>query len=110
MTFKRSEFACKCGCGFDTVDIDLLKILKVIRYHFGGKPVIIKSGCRCLKHNTNEGGSKKSYHLLAQAADIQVKGIEPSKVQEYLKDWEGGLGSYNSFTHIDIGPKRRWSN
>ena len=25
--FKRSEFACKCGCGFNVVDTELLDVL-----------------------------------------------------------------------------------
>jgi len=25
--FKRGEFVCSCGCGFDTVDVDLLPVL-----------------------------------------------------------------------------------
>ena len=29
--FSRSEFACKCGCGFDAVDVDLLAGLQALR-------------------------------------------------------------------------------
>ena len=32
--FSRSEFACRCGCGFDTVDAELLQILEKLRKHF----------------------------------------------------------------------------
>ena len=44
--FHRSEFACKCGCGFDTVDTELLKVLTRLRVRFN-KPVKITSACRC---------------------------------------------------------------
>ena len=105
--FKRRELACKCGCGFDVVDIDLVKQLEMLRYHFG-KPVIINSGCRCSEYNKKINGSPKSQHLLGKAADVVVKDVKASEVQEYLKDWNGGLGSYDTFTHIDVGTRRRW--
>ena len=48
--FSRTEFACKCGCGFDTVDSLTLEALESIRKHFN-KPVTVTSGCRCLVHS-----------------------------------------------------------
>ena len=99
--FNRSEFACKCGCGYDTVDAELIEYLEAIRLRFG--PVTVTSGCRCTEHNKAVGGSKNSQHVLGRAADIQVKGVEPATVQAYCEDSliPQGLGSYNSFTHID---------
>ena len=47
--FSRSEFACKCGCGFNSVDVALLDALEQVREKFG--PVSITSGNRCPKHN-----------------------------------------------------------
>lgn len=105
--FKRKEFSCKCGCGLDAVDIELVNILERIRNHFN-VPVIINSACRCAKHNQEIGGAKNSQHLLCKAADFEVLGVNPYTVQEYLKNWKGGLGSYNSFTHVDVGQERRW--
>lgn len=49
--FKQSEFACKDHCGFSNENLKVVKVLEEIRAHFGGKPVIITSGCRCVKHN-----------------------------------------------------------
>ena len=66
--FKRSEFACKCGCGFDTVDSILLETLEAVRLHFK-VPVTITSGCRCLAHNAAVGGAKASQHTLGRASD-----------------------------------------
>ena len=106
--FKREEAACKCGCGFQTADIDLVKILEKIRYHFN-VPVIINSWCRCTKYNKLIGGANKSQHLFGTAADFTVSGVSPEAVQEYLKNWKGGLGSYKTFTHVDVGTKRRWT-
>jgi len=70
--FNRSEFACKCGCGFSTVDVDLIKVLEVVRRRFG-KPITINSACRCEDHNKNIGGSYGSKHKQGIAADIVVK-------------------------------------
>lgn len=108
--FSRSEFACKCGCGFDTVDTELLEILEKVRTHFG-KPVTINSACRCENHNESIGGGKNSQHKFGRAADIVVKGIQPSQVVEFIESAypDCGLGIYPTFTHIDSrGIKARW--
>lgn len=111
--FTRKEFACQCGCGFDTVDFELAKVLDDVREHFK-RPVIINSGCRCAIHNKNEGGSPKSQHLLGTAADIVVKGIYADDVADYLEERYSdtyGIGRYNGRTHIDIRSKpARWDN
>lgn len=100
--FSRKEFECQCGCGYDTVDTELLEMLEEIRMYFD-KPVIITSACRCAAHNQAIGGSQKSQHLFGRAADIVVKGVDPAEVQEYLEDYvrPSGLGRYDTFTHID---------
>lgn len=99
--FDRSEFACRCGCGFDTVDAELLRILERIRDFFE-QPVRITSGCRCAEHNRAVGGGSKSQHLYGRAADIQVRSIPPGIVQEYcMQLGVPGLGCYKTFTHID---------
>ena len=98
--FKRPEFACKCGCGFDTVDTVLLEALEAIRGHFE-TPVVITSACRCIAHNHAVGGTDKSQHLKGRAADIQVKGIEPARIANYAEDLGMSVGRYSTFTHID---------
>jgi uncharacterized protein YcbK (DUF882 family) len=99
--FTRSEFACKCGCGFDTVDFELVRTLEYIREHFDA-PVIITSGCRCPTWNTGCDGRPNSYHLQGRAADIKVLTVNASDVQDLADNMEvGGLGRYSSFTHID---------
>lgn len=109
--FKRSEFACKCGCGFDTVDFELVELLEKVREFFGS-PVTVTSGCRCETYNKSVGGSKASQHLRGRAADIQVKHIAPKLVHEFLLTLNpGGLGAYDSFTHVDTRHgKARWGN
>jgi len=112
--FNRSEFACKCGCGFDTVDYELLLILEEVRAHFD-KPVTIESGCRSYDYNKEIGGSEKSQHLYGRAADFKVKGTKPMEVYIYLNNKypnKLGLGLYRSWVHLDTrtnGPAR-WKN
>lgn len=110
--FDRSEFACNCGCGFDTVDSQTLDVLEDVRIHFDA-PVKINSGCRCKGWNEQVGGDPDSYHTWGRAADIVVEGISPSKVADYLEKYpleaSGGVGRYDTFTHVDTrtdGPAR----
>ena len=73
------------------------------------RPVTVHSGYRTLLHNREVGGYPNSYHLSGMAADIVVEGMAASDVQLFLKNWQGGLGSYPEFTHLDIRPYRaRW--
>ena len=109
--FSKSEFACHCGCGFDSVSPELVSVLEDVRTHFDA-PVKINSGCRCEKHNAKVGGVPNSQHVQGIAADIVVTGINNNRVADYL---EGkypdrcGIGRYSSFTHIDVRQaKARW--
>lgn len=110
--FSRDEFKCSCGCGFDTVDVELVSVLEQVRREFGW-PVIINSGCRCEKCNAAVGGSARSKHMKGKAADIRVNGVEADTVADYLEATypdKYGIGRYNGRTHIDVdgGLPRRW--
>jgi len=101
--FSRKEFACKCRCGFDTVDVALYDILVAVREHFN-KSVTINSGCRCAVYNAKIGGAKNSQHVKARAADIVVKDVSVEEVYAYLDNTFGikiSLGRYKTFTHVD---------
>lgn len=99
--FNRYEFACACGCGFDTVDSELVRILQDIRDHFDSW-IAITSGCRCPAYNLSCGGASQSQHKTARAADFKVGGVPPSVVQDYVREHHGcSMGSYATFTHID---------
>ena len=108
--FHEREFVCRC-CGSlgPGMDQGLIERLELIRIHFG-KPVHINSGYRCPNHNTRVGGAKYSQHMKGTAADITVRDVKPSTVYKWIDKWhEGGLGRYNSFTHVDTrGSKARW--
>jgi len=109
--FRRSEFACRCGCGFDSVVPALVFLLEAIREHFD-EALTINSACRCRSHNREVGGASGSRHLAGEAADIVVRGVEPGVVADYceeLLDGRGGLGRYETFTHVDVrGYRARW--
>ena len=108
--FKYKEFTCHCGCGYNTIDIRLVKILDDIRKHYG-KAAIITSGVRCEKHNKEVGGVQGSWHTKRKAADFYINGISSSELNRYcsiLRDQ--GLLRYcyaidSGAVHIDIGGK-----
>ena len=110
--FNDAEFACN-HCGElhpDGVNVELLALLEKLRSHFNS-PVSINSGYRCPVHNSNVGGAKNSQHLQGKAADVVVKGVSPSEVHAWADkaNPNGGVGKYNSFTHIDVrSGKARW--
>jgi zinc D-Ala-D-Ala carboxypeptidase len=73
--FSRSEFACRCGCGADDIDLILVERLQAIRNALG-ESISIRSGCRCPKHNQAVGGVPESAHVCipgvkkGKAADV----------------------------------------
>lgn len=108
--FKPSEFACKCKCGLNNIDLKLVKILDEIREHYN-RPVIVTSGCRCSKHNKNVGGVQGSRHVLGKASDIYVQGISSTELLQYTQKLVNqGKARYtytnnknmNGVVHIDI--------
>jgi uncharacterized protein YcbK (DUF882 family) len=59
----------------------------------------------------SEGVAKNSFHLKAQAIDINLPGTELKdlkKLSTFLR--RGGVGYYpkSGFMHIDTGPIRYW--
>lgn len=110
--FNRFEFVCKCGCGFDDIDLGVVQALQKLRDMLD-KPVHVTSGCRCPAHNAAVDGAGGSQHLQGKAADITIRDISPGDVANYVEEnipefANGGIGRYPGFTHCDIGPKRRW--
>ena len=108
--FKVKEFACQDGSDPIFIDSELVSVLQKIRNHFG-KAVTITSAYRTPNHNKNVGGTTYSQHLYGKAADIKVQGIAPKDVATYAETLldEGGIGIYNTFTHIDVrSTKSRW--
>lgn len=118
INFRLSEFHSKDGTQVPTAirgNVQtLMQQLQVIRNYFRSQ-IIITSGYRSPEHNQNVGGSTTSMHLCGMAADLVVVGLSPNEVQEGIERLmstgqiiDGGLGRYNTFTHYDIGRRRRW--
>ena len=110
--FKVKEFACKDGSDPIFINDELVEVLQKIRDHFK-KPVTITSAYRTVARNNAVKGAKYSQHLYGNAADIKVEGIAPKTVSEYaekLMPKNGGIGTYSTFTHIDVrATKSRWN-
>lgn len=111
--FSKKEFACKCGCGFDTPVPELVTKLEKFRELCGNKPIIINSACRCAKHNASKavGGAKNSQHVKGTAADVRK--FADMSVDEMAKLAEqagfDGIGKYKWGVHVDVrGVKARW--
>ena len=122
--FSKAEFECRCGCEMPEEVLTNIKNvainLQAIRDRFKA-PLKINSAYRCVSHNHSIGGVKNSMHVLGKAADIAVDGFNPNEVanmienmlrNEFIPSFNiGGLGRYNTFTHIDTRSyMARWDN
>lgn len=113
--FERKEFKCKCGCGFDAVDSELLWILVDLRNKFG--VTIISGGNRCIKHNEKVQKkyvknyvpySSRSYHTRGMAVDAKFPKADVTKVYSYLCEKypdKYGFILYHNRIHIDTREK-----
>ena len=53
--------------------------------------------------------AEKSYHVQGRALDFSIEGIRSSDLGKIVLDnFDGGVGVYRSFVHVDTGPKRIW--
>lgn len=111
--FKVKEFRCYDGSDTIFVSQELAEVLEQIRVYFG-KPVNINSGYRTDYHNDRtKDAAKFSQHKYGLAADISIRGVSPKRiaaVAETLMPKTGGIGIYDTFTHIDVRATRsRWN-
>ena len=111
--FKVKEFACNDGSDTVLISDELVDLLQKIRDHFG-VAVTINSGYRTSAYNKKVGGATNSQHVKGTAADVVAKGVDPLTVAqyaEYLMPDSGGIGVYQTFTHVDVRTSRsRWDN
>ena len=113
--FSRKEFACqglKCCNNSAPVHPNLILGLQELRDK-ANSSIIITSGFRCIKHNSDENGSENSFHTLAEAADIKCPGKSIAELADLAETVEvfknGGIGKYRSWLHVDVrstGPAR----
>jgi uncharacterized protein YcbK (DUF882 family) len=110
--FSRFEFGCRCGCEFNSVDVELLRILEKDVRGYYNKVVAVTSGCRCFAWNDYVDGAEDSLHLVSKAADIIVEKTSVLAIYNHLNEVypdKYGLGLYSNFIHIDVRPDRaRW--
>jgi uncharacterized protein YcbK (DUF882 family) len=111
--FTTGEFACKCDCGFGSVESDispkLIEKLNIIRTLYG-KPMVVTSGARCEEYNASIGGKKKSAHLphfwtgQCRAVDIKVtSSYDRFKLLDLaLKIGFKRIGLAKTFIHLDV--------
>ena len=110
---SRHEFACKCGCGCNSMDIETVWVVQDVCDHFRCS-VEITSAHRCFTYNrTPEVGSNdESQHPQGRAMDCKFENQNPVEVHLYLcakYPDKFGFGKYNTFNHIDTrsnGPAR----
>jgi len=117
--FDLEEFECKCGCTMpDFVKKNVEKLaenLQILRDVAGR--LDLTNAYRCKEHNSDVGGATNSQHLKGKAADVKSKTIKPKDMAKIVDDLMksenfelGGIGIYNTFTHVDIrGTRARWS-
>ena len=82
-----------------------------------GAPLRVNSGYRCPEYNKKVGGSSQSLHLEGMAADLACEAVSAEEVADIIEGLveqslipNGGLGRYNTFTHVDIRyTPARWS-
>jgi uncharacterized protein YcbK (DUF882 family) len=89
-------------------------IANMLRTRFG-HPIRVLSAYRSPRYNDAIGGAANSMHLQARALDLAPS--DPTKIRQWieflekehvLRTWDGGLGVYRSFCHIDNGRHRKW--
>jgi len=129
---SRHEFACECGCGFDTADFELVHALQDACDYFADVydteiSIKITGPNRCKEHNEKIQKqynpdyvpySSKTQHMYGRAADHKffIKGtteqIDVTDIFLYYEiAYEGkwGIGRYDNRTHLDTrtnGPAR----
>jgi uncharacterized protein YcbK (DUF882 family) len=116
---SRYEVACKCGCGFDTIDAETVAAVQAVCDGFARQRGLdrvvlnINSAARCQLYNRKVGSNDRSQHVKGRAIDFTISGVKPADVYAALVAAfpdRYGIGSYEGFTHLDTrgGPAARW--
>ena len=110
--FDHSEFACRCGCGANSVSPDTLYKIEAARID-SDIPYIITSATRCEEYNEFVGGVNDSAHLIlfdySFALDIACD--ESCKryiiVNSLLRAGFNRIGISDTFIHVDDSPVKQ---
>ena len=117
--FHIREFKCKDGTKVPEAleaNVRLLSVQLQALRDFIGIPITINSAYRTEAYNASIGGSPKSQHKLAKAADLVTQKYTPRQLATIIKKlikqgkmMQGGVGVYPSFVHYDCrGTEARW--
>lgn len=88
--------------------IALANALEPIRERLG-EPMIVQSWYRDPASNAAAGGVWNSNHLEGLACDWHALTLPMGDVRGWLDaEWQGGLGFYGDWIHLDIGVYARW--
>ena len=100
------------------IDLRLVSALKTIidiaKLNTNINRVNIHSGFRTKKTNdmlrlSSSSVAEKSYHVQGRALDFSIEGVSSRALSKIVLDnFDGGVGVYRSFVHVDTGPKRFW--
>lgn len=115
--FSRKEFACGCGCGFETVDHELIENLEQLGDEFEMREdcervaISINSGNRCAAHDRSikikiaedqgvpyKPKDKPSEHLRGWACDFRMEYVYPDGRREKISDDE--IADYLEMEHV----------
>lgn len=109
--FTAGEFFCKCGkCINQPISSELVAKLQLLRNQMG-RPIIFTSAYRCPAYNAKIGGARNSRHLIGDAVDIAIAGMDWRLLVREAKavGFRGiGYGQHRGFIHVDLGAVREW--
>ena len=99
--FYWDEFECNCGCGMDSINLELVDKIQKVRDEYG--PIRISSGCSCKAWNEKEGGKPDSAHLKGLALDVVCNNSSDRYRLLTKLTWDfRRIGVHKSFIHVDI--------
>ena len=97
------------------MDPRLIDLLSKLQSNFGAhRPFEVFSAYRSPETNAmlascEEGVAAHSLHMQGMAADIRLTGVGLRSLRYSAKSLRlGGVGSYRSFVHVDVGRVRYW--
>lgn len=100
-------------CWDKVVDEAKVKLMR-LQANFG-KKLRVNSGYRSPEHNRRVNGKAGSKHLSGTAIDVTWEGFRGASIDEKRRfariareSGFKGIGGYDSFIHVDLGPTRAW--